>query len=62
MTTQEVKWLKLIVQLRNLSILEEELKQINELESKMIIDLVSPSRLDEEFLYYLADKYHELLK
>lgn len=62
MSPQETKWLKLIVQLRNLPILQEEVKEINKLEAKMILDLIPLSRPDTDFLNYLADKYHENLK
>lgn len=56
---QERKFLKLINKLRNVAIDLDELKQINQIENAMILDLLNLTREQEEFLYYLADKYHD---
>ena len=58
---QERKFLKLINKLRNIAIDLDELKQINQIENAMILDLLNLTREQEEFLYYLADKYHDSL-
>jgi hypothetical protein len=61
MNDKEIKQLRLINYLRKLDLTAEELKRINELENNIILDLVLLSREEIEFLYYLSDKYHELL-
>ena len=58
---QERKFLKLINKLRNLAIDLDELKRINQIENNMILDLMNLTSEQEEFLYYLADKYHDSL-
>jgi hypothetical protein len=58
---QERKFLKLINKLRNVAIDLDELKRINQIENNMILDLMNLTSEQEEFLYYLADKYHDSL-
>jgi hypothetical protein len=58
---QERKFLKLINKLRNVAIDLDELKRINQIENTMILDLMNLTSEQEEFLYYLADKYHDSL-
>lgn len=61
MNDKEIRQLRLINHLRNLEIDLDELKEINGLENKIILDLIPLSQEEEEFLFYLADKYHEFL-